>query len=135
MHEKTFKIRREYGEQWCAALRTGDYEQCYGVLHENNTRKYCCLGVFCDLVKDSIELNIELAHNEDIARSTTHYNGAWAELPGEVVVLAGITDMNGEPIDNPTLGPHTASEWNDEYGANFQVIAELIEYFGEFYDD
>jgi hypothetical protein len=36
---------------WVAALRSGKYQQGTGVLR-NKDEKYCCLGVFCDLIDD-----------------------------------------------------------------------------------
>lgn len=52
-------LDKEVKERWIAALRSGDYEQGYrqlmqecSELDEDNevvTKRYCCLGVLCDL--------------------------------------------------------------------------------------
>lgn len=38
-------------ERWVAALRSGEYEQCWGLLHDLNGRM-CCLGVLIDTEED-----------------------------------------------------------------------------------
>lgn len=36
---------KERKAKWVAALRSGEYEQGSGILHDKDTNKYCCLGV------------------------------------------------------------------------------------------
>lgn len=36
-------------EQWTTALRSGEYNQCFGVLHSSSRNAYCCLGVLAVL--------------------------------------------------------------------------------------
>ena len=42
--------------EWLPALRSGDYAQGYESLsdHSDETERYCCLGVACDLADDSL---------------------------------------------------------------------------------
>lgn len=46
------KSGKELKERWIAALRSGEYKQCKGRLHQvirnhKDYGGYCCLGVFC----------------------------------------------------------------------------------------
>jgi hypothetical protein len=41
---------REIRDKWCAALRSGKYEQGVGRL-QSVTGKFCCLGVLADVVE------------------------------------------------------------------------------------
>jgi hypothetical protein len=36
--------------KWIEALRSGDYQQGPGKLHDTNTNSYCCLGVLCKAI-------------------------------------------------------------------------------------
>jgi hypothetical protein len=36
--------------KWVEALRSGDFKQAQGVLHDAKTDSYCCLGVLCKVV-------------------------------------------------------------------------------------
>lgn len=77
--------QRQHLEEWVAALRSGDYAQVNGVLH--NESGYCCLGVACDLyVKD-------------------HENAAW---DGE-----GYLELDGASIGSPgdDLLPEEVALW------------------------
>jgi hypothetical protein len=108
--------------QWCAALRSGEYAQTDEALRrleEENGHPagYCCLGVLTDLY-------VKAGNDET-------YNGCanvWESdtLTGPVMRWAGLDD------DNPWLdgGPgrrRAAAEWNDDEGATFAEIADLID--------
>lgn len=43
------KLSPEIKAKWCAALRSGKYEQGQGLLHDPNDNTYCCLGVLREL--------------------------------------------------------------------------------------
>lgn len=36
--------------KWVEALRSGEYQQTQGKLHDNTSNSYCCLGVLCRVV-------------------------------------------------------------------------------------
>lgn len=38
-------MKRELRDRWCAALRSGEYKQGEGMLHDPIRGTYCCLGV------------------------------------------------------------------------------------------
>lgn len=41
------KMSKEFLEKWTTALRSGEYQQGSGCLHNND--RYCCLGVACTI--------------------------------------------------------------------------------------
>lgn len=41
------EVNTDIKAKWIAALRSGEYKQGIGCLHESD--EYCCLGVLCDL--------------------------------------------------------------------------------------
>lgn len=148
--EKTFRIKREFGYAWLDWLRYGNFKQGYNYLHTAE-EEFCCLGGLCEVVNEHIDSPIYVEQGSATDSDTLVYFYGAADmnvddemltglapkssivLPVEIVKAAGITDMYGHGTGNPWLGPHRASEWNDDYGANFSVIAELVEMFGEFY--
>ena len=127
MTHKTFRIKREFANLWVEMLVNGGLVQTTGVL-QAATGGYCCLGVACET---AIGLGLELAKIQDKGRYKFGFESVL--LPRQVQEFAGITNMHGDHTDDPLLGPHPASIWNDKYHASFVVIAQLIEYFGEFY--
>lgn len=42
-------MKKEDKDQWCAALRSGDYKQGKGFLYRPENHSFCCLGVLADL--------------------------------------------------------------------------------------
>src|SRR5690349_4293104 len=47
----TSKMNPEVKQEWLNALRSGEYTQTTGRLHDSQTGGYCCLGVLCDLAE------------------------------------------------------------------------------------
>jgi len=39
------RLSSEVKAKWCAALRSGEYEQGQGLLHDPQDNTFCCLGV------------------------------------------------------------------------------------------
>jgi len=104
--------------QWCAALRSGDYQQAMNTLRTQTG--YCCLGVLTDLYLKAG--NPEVYETGDDSSASV-----WDAdtLTGPVEGWAGLGR------DNPWLdgGPgkrKRAGDWNDE-GATFPEIADLID--------
>lgn len=53
----------EFMARWAAALRSGEYQQGFGTLHDSERDLHCVLGVACDLlVKDGM---VEVTHVTD----------------------------------------------------------------------
>lgn len=105
----------EIKEKWVTALRSGEYKQGKGLLHNLSYNSWCCLGVLCDLaVKDG--LNLEIDTTKYSAAAT--YDGYIGTPPSSVEVWAS---LNGARRDIDNL-----IDLNDE-GHSFQEIAEYIE--------
>jgi len=113
----TGKMNPEIKQLWVDALRSGDYNQTTGVLHDGFG--YCCLGVLCDLaVKAGVVSEVDpngIAHR-------AVYDGADLILPNTVREWAGLE--SSEPgLPNGDL----LTELNDERRESFKYIAYRIE--------
>lgn len=115
----------EIKKQWVAALRSGEYEQGFGVLREAEN-KYCCLGVLTDLFCKSEEGIRSKVKMEDYEH--------WARLPHSIQNWAQID--NSDPIvvysyPNTTNKNPWLSSLNDGLGGfpklSFNEIADIIE--------
>lgn len=116
--------------EWMAALKSGNYEQCSGVLREKE--QYCCLGVLC-----------EIQGRLKIIDSRWTDNGYPTTL-SEENPLVSFLDKNGMFCGNNTLSVEyeiyctrvidgeekklgCLTELND-YGFSFSEIADVIDY-------
>ena len=59
MNKKVYKLPKKVTEEWLKALRGDEYNQTKGMLYDNITEGYCCLGVLCKL---------DGADNEDLLK-------------------------------------------------------------------
>lgn len=119
----------EIREQWCKALRSGEYTQAQNDLRirKDGTNSYCCLGVLTDLyVKagnpetfqvDGFRANFNVWEESTLPEPVMQ----WAGLGSDNPVLAAV-DPEGHLI-----GSAMASEWNDDYDTDFQKIADMID--------
>lgn len=101
-------MNKDNVKKWAEALRSGKYEQCNNALYDHG--QYCCLGVVCEIA--------------GIERVGAAYGNLFPEenfLPPEACDWLGVDD------DNPKIGPHRATYWNDNAHATFPEIAALIE--------
>lgn len=105
------KIKRA----WIRALRSGKYARGEHALRTK--RRYCCLGVLCDLYSKATGTKWEKS-----AGNTASFKmcGALDYLPNEVMKWAGLAS------DNPKLDEGCAANYNDD-GASFKEIADLIQ--------
>lgn len=100
--------------KWVAALRSGEYRQWRGDLRGYGG--FCCLGVLCDVHAKETGLSW---WRQGIDSSA--YMGETGILPDRVCVWAGLDSCD------PIMGDYKAAAWNDDLGANFDQIADLIE--------
>jgi hypothetical protein len=122
-------MKKTIKAKWVAALRSGDYRQIKGNLHQqagetlNLRAGYCCLGVLCDLA----------AREGVVAGSLNPRSGIWAYgadtdtgvLPREVLDWAGLKDPDPVvPVGDDVASLTTV---NDDYLLPFSRIADLIE--------
>jgi len=52
MKAKQKKLGARLKAKWVKALRSGEYEQGIGLLHDADRNKFCCLGVLLDIIHD-----------------------------------------------------------------------------------
>lgn len=90
--------------KWVATLRSGEYKQTRGVLHDANG--YCCLGVLCDLYRKEVggewvaddkgiffKTNSPQINNELGAYVLPYSVYAWAGLThGDETSVVGLND-------------------------------------------
>lgn len=105
--------------QWMAALLGGDYSQGRRALRTKDD-KYCCLGVLCDVVKDSPEVK-----------------GSWRQVPADYGSNAG-WEFKFKDLTDKSLIPHELASKlgvdgvqsvlaaRNDRGQRFKRIAELI---------
>jgi hypothetical protein len=102
--------------KWVKALESGAFTQAQGALHRVNVG-YCCLGVACvAAIDDGVEIQRETASLNDSER----FDGASSYLPAKVA------DWLGVDGGNPKLAGNSATWWNDDVGASFDGIAQLV---------
>lgn len=122
-------MKEDIKRQWVAALRSGEYSQGRGDLHNVNTQQHCCLGVLCDLaVKSGLPVVVREAFD---GSGHTTYDGLGDLVPPSIQEWAGLPDSN------PTIevGPDPdgwddedeLAQLNDDRGYSFARIADLIE--------
>lgn len=111
---------KENIRKWVNALRSGEYKQTVGYLH--NDKGYCCLGVLCDVaIKNGLDLE-EYPTLDDDSKPCIGYGDSWSQLPREAVDWAGLE------CPNPFLNDdYDAVSLNDDLRKNFNQIADLIE--------
>jgi hypothetical protein len=110
-------VNKDNMRLWVAALRSGDYMQGEGTLHDARHDRWCCLGVACDVFrKNGGELETSIATNGfDIFGGYTDF------LPPKVMAWLNLYSCN------PILGGTPATAWNDVNHASFYTIADLID--------
>lgn len=119
-------------DKWLTALRSGEYEQGYGQLYEEE--KYCCLGVLCELsgvdkkVMEDNQLGLpsELLE-EDLGNQDISF--IWDNDEFFEEVLPVINDYDTDAI------PH--KKWKTELtkyhgNPNFETIANIIEKYVDY---
>lgn len=119
-------MKEEIKTKWLEALRSGKYKQGRTCLRNSDvdTHEYCCLGVLCDLYKDT-EGGNWTDHD-----SFVDNRGNWESvyLPLAVIGWAGLSDNNPEinEITDQDFAPTSLAGAND-YGLSFLKIADIIE--------
>ena len=128
----TKEQQKEHRKLWIEALRSGEYEQGYGVLRDINDN-YCCLGVACEVaIKNGLNLVVDKVYVID--KICYSYNGSYIIMTEDVMEYFGIRTNNGDYNwlnIQVSCGDYTASNAlsfdNDCFGKTFNVIADIIE--------
>lgn len=108
----------ENRQRFVVALRSGYYKQYVGALCCQDM--FCVWGVACEVFKDDVGLTTEEYYLDDnIYTQYVNINGIEFDFepPRKILDLLGI---NYEDMDD-------LMEKNDEYGWNFNELADLIE--------
>lgn len=134
MSEYTDEQIEQNRRAWIAALRSGDYRQGQGQLHDPVTDTYCCLGVACRVLGMPFETEVDndglrlhgvrsqlLAVNDTLATVEEETYLANTTLPREALRPFGLYDLN------PVFGGKRLAVWNDDENASFDQIADLLE--------
>jgi hypothetical protein len=111
--------------EWCAALESGEYTQCQGVLKkslisindEPSRIGHCCLGVLCEIVYPGKFTPKEYYSNvEYILEIDEESETADLELTDKILEQIG--------MDRDTM--NVLIEMNDDQGKTFPEIAQYI---------
>lgn len=140
---KTIRGTRAAIGAWLTALRSGKYQQGYGMLFSTRSNKagYCCLGVMQKAITGSCEsaplpTASWLAQHPEI-----EFGGIKSDL--ETVILGGHASYYKDPYVTPDVlvnvngsAARIYSLWklNDELKWDFNKIADVIEEHVEYTD-
>lgn len=93
--KRKYKLPKEYAEELLSMLRSGDYEQVEGVLHEIDTDRFCCLGLAGKAAK--VPLEILAKYNEQMlcSREFERYEGI-PEAMRDYDLNRQLAEMNDE---------------------------------------
>ncbi len=114
--EETNKLPVEFKTKWLDALRSGKFKQGQGLLYDNKTDEYCCLGVACKIAlpdNDPPENEFIDAEKYDVG-----------EVPKIIIGNSGIPIVLSEMNDGVCGNGITQSTIA---GKNFIEIADWIE--------
>lgn len=113
-------MNAEIKRRWMVALRSGEYEQGRGYLHDQEYNTYCCLGVLCLIAEEEGVTKKEIRRNSRGAC----WDGASTVLPESVMYWAGLLDE--DPVVVWGNGDSSLSMLNDNAHLDFTEIADII---------
>lgn len=108
--------RQELIEKWLEALESGEYKQGTGELTDEKMKRWCCLGVVCDVARKN---GVRKLSDEELIN-----NGY---LPATMSKALGIDEEGGflENIRYRGRIFDTLARLNDA-GVRFKTIAKII---------
>lgn len=109
-------MKKEIADAWVKALRSGEYEQGYKCLYQNNT--YCCLGVLCDLAEKE-----KICKKASDYRDRVYFDEERLCLPESVIEWSGMLSRSGERAEFE----ESLADLNDSQEYSFEEIANIIE--------
>lgn len=126
-------MKKTIKKLWIKALRSGKYKQASGHLRKNGG--FCCLGVLCDLYKQTTG-NGKWLPRDSVCRTSAFQIGSFtshAALPEDVMDWAELSSPDPQ-CGNLRLSVHNdgnRNEWTNRVVAgsrkNFKQIANLIQ--------
>lgn len=123
-----YKMPSHVKAQWLADLRSGEFEQGVGVLHNPVTGKMCCLGVLCEQAwKAGVVAKYHQKHQDGwtYGSLTEPDDKSSGYLPRAVSVWAGL--VKEDYAENNPCGLVSRNDASDEYHWDFAQIADWIE--------
>jgi hypothetical protein len=124
-------VRTAVRELWVVALLSGRFRQGVGKLtavvdrSDGSTAEFhCCLGVLCEL---AVEAGVQVTVRDDgePGHQLRSYDGQRNFPPRSVLEWAGLLERNPSVrYDDRVV---TLGLLNDEAGASFELIAQLVE--------
>lgn len=126
-------LRPEVKKKWTDALRSGTYTQGEGQLRDQDDN-FCCLGVLCQIAAQEGVIppaKVMEGWTDYTYGNPTAIDQRTGVLPPSVQEWA-FEDYDDSlkaqaNYEDPIMGDHHASNWNDDYDADFQKIANLVE--------
>lgn len=112
-------MRKELGQRWVAALRSGKFRQGKRALREGDT--YCCLGVLCELAVADGAIRAEREAN-----GAYYYDGSSGLPSSATASWAGMRTNDGSHLEELRIEGESLASRNDR-GATFAEIADIIE--------
>jgi hypothetical protein len=119
-------------KMWTDALRSGEFEQGTNNLADTERKKFCCLGVLCELaVREGVIPAPHIRNN--MGKEYMTYGLDSYTLPSEVMLWAGLKEAN--PTIKRGDTSFTLAAYNDGYeigpislkACDFNYIADTID--------
>jgi hypothetical protein len=126
-------MKKEWADKWVAALRSGNYVQGQASLKQLNRHtedavpSFCCLGVLCDLAKDSENVKAHWEGQTMVCADSKNN----AILPWPVQKEVGMQSQFGDLTGIKGFHNLSLPELNDKAGKSFAEIADVIEKYWE----
>ena len=125
-------MNKEVKELWLKALRSGEYKQGRNYLEYTDPlygKKYCCLGVLCDLaVKNGVICKTDQGRNEIYYETNAGIDNFTNNvLPTKVQNWAEIYSTDGDFNSKEFVDKTMLTELNDSGKYGFNAIANIIE--------
>jgi len=124
-------VRSDVRELWVAALRSGRFRQgpgkltvVVGQLDDSTAEFHCCLGVLCELAREA-GVTVNVRETGEPVRRVRDYDGQPNFPPASVLEWAGLLERNPSVRYEDRIV--TLGVLNDEVGASFATIAQLVE--------
>lgn len=114
-------IKKRLKDKWIKALRSGKYEQAQGYLRveEDGVEKFCCLGVFCDIIASEKWICEDLLYSKKYS-----YEGKSAFPDLTFINFVKLKKVDEYEVEQQFA--HLAENMNDK-GKTFKQIANYIE--------